>query len=146
MTVKTDDAYQRHQQAVIEFEQERFEQTPVAAIAKFLESFSVTSAGTSMRHDVPVHVLEFLAERFDAFMSDGKGAGEGRDLDAAFGKGTRRQAKKLLAEKEQYEVAFGIHSARRDGVPYLKACEKLADELSTSDENIKRIYKDSKGN
>lgn len=128
-----------------------FAQSPIHILERYLESFA---ADGEMLVPVPKHILMALAERFRAFMARDSNL---NSLDQAFGGKVARQRQARAAATREREVAWMVMDERRRlgamepdergvvGTPHEIACEIVAEKLNLSVENVRRIYKDSKG-
>ncbi len=133
-----------------EIDAKTFEQAPLHIIERYLESFADDGR---MTFPVPQHILETLAIRFRMLLSPGSAI---NSLDEAFGGRVARQQQARRAADQQYEVAFSLliemrrlqrmpPTERGPGTPFEIACEQVAQELNMSVDNVRRLYKNSKG-
>ena len=116
-----------------------FAQSPIHILERYLESFA---ADGEMLVPVPKHILMALAERFRAFMARDSNL---NSLDQAFGGKVARQRQARAADERRRLGAMEPDERGVVGTPHEIACEIVAEKLNLSVENVRRIYKDSKG-
>lgn len=116
-------------------DEERFRAEPIRAVERFLDCFD---AEGRQIHRVPEHVLTALARCFIAF------ATEGKTLDEAFGGRCRQKWRAIRTGDKNAEILFALFDAWEGANSKESAVSKVAEEHCTSEENVRRIYRESR--